>query len=107
VDHLSVTTHVSDGVAVVSAVGDVDLVSGPYLAEAVKEAVAGDGVTRVVVDLSGTGFLDSTGISVLLVGQRAALDNAVGFQIQAANGLVRQVLEMTGVWGYLSGEAPS
>ena len=104
-DHLSVTTRVADYLAVVDVSGDVDMVSGPVLTDAIKEAIGGIGVERVVIDLSQTVFLDSSGIAVLLSGRRSAEDHGVDFRVRAAHGLVKQVLELTGVWHQLSGES--
>jgi anti-anti-sigma factor len=91
--------------SVVDVSGDVDLVSGPVLTDAIKEAIGADGVIRVVIDLSRTAFLDSSGIAVLLMGRRVAENNGVDFQVRAAHGMVKQVLELTGVWHQLSGES--
>src|SRR5947209_4263965 len=84
--------------------GDVDLSTAPALERAITEAVTADGVTRVLVDLSAVEFMDSSGIAVLLKGRRAADERSVEFRVTGGHGIVRQVLELTGVWTYLSGE---
>jgi anti-sigma B factor antagonist len=99
---LSVEVQTMDGVAVVSVGGEVDLVSGRRLAEEIRRALDGDRVSSVVVDLGGTRFLDSSGIAVLLTGRREANAKGVGYRVEAAHGIVREVLVMTGVWDELS-----
>lgn len=99
--HVSVSNQ-RDGDAVTVAVfGDVDLSAAPAVADAIDEALAADGVKRTEVDLSGVVFLDSSGITLLLRGRRRADDLGIGFQVVGAQGIVRQVLEITGVWDHL------
>jgi anti-sigma B factor antagonist len=97
-----VVTEWHDGEVTVRPVGAVDLATAPALDAAIGAALAGDGATRLVVDLSEIGFLDSSGISSLLRGRRAAGDRGIGYQVVGANGIVHNVLEITGVWQLLS-----
>jgi anti-sigma B factor antagonist len=55
----------SDGARVIAVRGEIDLFTAPALKDALGEAIEG-GVDRIVVDLSETGFLDSTGLGVLI-----------------------------------------
>lgn len=54
-----------DGTVVVSVAGDVDNDSAPELRRVLSSAFA-DGASRVVVDLSKTDFLDSSGLGALV-----------------------------------------
>ena len=54
-----------DGTAVLSVIGELDLASAPHFREAVG-AVMGTGARSVVVDLSGSDFIDSSGIGALM-----------------------------------------
>jgi anti-anti-sigma factor len=58
-------------------------------------------VRRTEVDLSKVDFLDSSGVSLLLRGRRQADEHGVAYQVIGAQGIARQVLEMTGVWDHL------
>jgi len=60
-----VSTHDQDGIAVVSAAGEIDVFTAPQL-DSELSAVTGGGQHRVVVDLSRVDFLDSTGLAVLV-----------------------------------------
>ena len=51
----------------------------------------------VEVDLRHTAFLDSHGIAGLLAGYEAATLAGRGFRVVNAAGMVRQVLEITGL----------
>src|SRR5437867_2307042 len=62
---LKVSTSSQAGHAVVAVSGEVDLYTAPRL-QAELAALVRDGSSRVVVDLSGVEFCDSTGMNVLL-----------------------------------------
>jgi anti-sigma B factor antagonist len=89
----------------VSARGVVDLASAKQLEEGIVAAVAEDGARAVVIDLSGVTLLDSMGIAALLKGRRWAAERGRDFRLTGAIGLVREVLDITGVWTHLGGEA--
>jgi anti-sigma B factor antagonist len=99
---LSLSTHQTQGVVTLSASGEIDLPAASELETRLGE-LAGSGVTGLVVDLAGVTFLDSAGINALLKGRRLADTRDLDFQISNATGLVRQVLEITGVWQHLAG----
>jgi anti-anti-sigma regulatory factor len=61
-------------------------------------------MTDMTGSLSGTRFLETFGISVLLKGHHEADRSGVGYRIGGATAMVRQILSLTGVLQYLSGE---
>lgn len=67
--------RVDDSIAVVGVDGEIDIKTEPDLDRALRETHA-DGATRIVLDLTGSPFVDST-LLVLLVEWRGRLD-AVG-----------------------------
>ena len=62
---LTISTERLDGVAVVRAEGEVDLDNAEKLSADLRKAGAGD--VRVVCDLLGVPFMDSSGLRALLV----------------------------------------
>lgn len=104
---MSVSTQWQDSTALVVPVGEIDMVSGPTVAQEIDAAVDASDVTLIVVDLSQVSFLDSSGIGVLLKGRRQADEHGKTYQVTGAAGFVLQILEMTGVWSHLSGQADS
>lgn len=93
-----------DGVATVVVSGDVDLATAPAMERTIDEAIAADGVDAVVVDLTGVGFLDSSGIAALLKGRRLADRRGATFRVTGARGMVRRIFELSGVWEHLCGD---
>lgn len=102
--NVSVSTPGPSDAVTVSVAGEVDLSSSGAVERAIVEAVTGGQAARVVVDLTGVTFMDSSGISALLKGRRFADAHHVKFQVTGAQGTARQVLELTGVWEHLSGK---
>ena len=83
--------------------GELDLASEGVLREALRaEERAGNSVV-VVVD--GLEYLDSTGIGVLLTGQRRHQRAGLSFTVTPGMGSVRHVLEITGALRKLRGAA--
>ncbi len=63
--HLTISVHAVDGAAIVRAEGEVDLGNAEKLSAALRKAGAGE--NRVVCDLLGVPFMDSSGLRALLV----------------------------------------
>ena len=79
---------------VVVVQGEVDLYTSPQLRTAILKAVPA--ATRgVAVDLSGVGYLDSSGVATLVEGLRSARKHGKTFILVAPSRAVLQVLELT------------
>lgn len=88
----SVTRHDRDGVTVVEATGEVDLASSDELGNALREAVGGS--ERVVLDLSGCPFLDSSGLRALIAARNGAETSGGSFAVVIADPNVLRVIEV-------------
>jgi anti-sigma B factor antagonist len=60
-------------------------------------AVASEGLPRVVVDLTGVEFCDSTGMNVLLAALRRARERGGELVLAAPRPAVRKILQVTGL----------
>jgi anti-anti-sigma factor len=103
--NISASVNRNDGVATVVVSGEVDVASGPTVDEAIRAAIAADGVERVLVDLSAVRFLDSSGIALLLKGRRLADERGVAYRVVGAHRMVLRVLELSGVREHLCGDS--
>ncbi|KQT89224.1 anti-anti-sigma factor [Marmoricola sp. Leaf446] len=87
-------TQVHGGVTVVRAPDRLDMVAAPKLKQLVDRTVQeGDG--RVVVDLGGTSFVDSSGLGALIGGLKTARQAGGDLRIAAAGEQVTMVLRLT------------
>ena len=70
----------SPAVGVVDVAGEIDMHTAQELGE-VLEAAGEEQPHRLIVDLSATGFIDSTGLSVLVQNAKLLLSAAPTFEI--------------------------
>jgi anti-sigma B factor antagonist len=52
--------------------GDLDLAASPHLTDVVVQLITDTEAERVVLDLAGVGFIDSTGLGALIAAHNAA-----------------------------------
>jgi anti-sigma B factor antagonist len=88
---VEITTTRVETTAVVTPHGDIDLVTSPEFRAAVHAAID-DGADAMVVDLSDSGFLDSTALGVLVSVHRRLGDRLA---LAAARPGVRRLLDIT------------
>jgi anti-sigma B factor antagonist len=101
---LSLSSHRDGDTVTVAVHGDIDLSTAGQLEQEIFRHAADD-APAIIVDLSGVAFLDSAGINALLKGRRAADEHGRTFRVTRAQGRVRELLDMTGVWVHLSNPA--
>lgn len=90
--HLEVSEEARAGEIVIRPIGEVDVMTVQTLADSLSAAERQtDG--GVVVDLSATTFLDSTGLHVLLGCQRRLERRSRSLRVICGQGPVRQVIE--------------
>jgi anti-sigma B factor antagonist len=94
-DYYRVTLVELDDEAVVEVAGEIDIVAQDRLRDVIGEARASG--RRLVVDLSETTFLDSTGLRVLLEAWRGQTEAGSEMLLRAPSPAVRTLLEITGV----------
>jgi anti-sigma B factor antagonist len=80
-----------DGTRVVQVHGELDLATAPALGQRIRRPMFWEGTERVVVDLSGVLFLDSSGASALLLSlsHAGALGRRLVFVCPAGDALRR------------------
>jgi anti-sigma B factor antagonist len=66
---LTVRTEKMDDTLILRAIGDLDLVTTPAFEESMRRALEGD-ASSIVIDLMDVGFLDASGIRLVLWAQQ-------------------------------------
>jgi anti-sigma B factor antagonist len=93
---LQVQTRQEGEVAVLAASGEVDVYTAPDLDRAITETL-GDGRSRLVIDLSGVSFLDSTGLGVLVKGLKGAREADGWLHLVVTAERIRKIFDITGL----------
>jgi anti-anti-sigma factor len=95
---------VADGEVRVTLTGEVDLAVADEL-HGWLTAAAGDHPGRpVVVDMSAVTFIDSSGIRAFVRARADVTAAGCGMRLVNTAGMARRVLQVAGVYAYLSGE---
>jgi anti-sigma B factor antagonist len=100
---LSMVVDATGSVPILQLVGELDISSAPALRQQLTELLTSDG--DVVVDLSGLTFMDSSGISVLIVAHKRARNQGRKMTLRHPGGPVAKVLAISGTDQVFSIEA--
>ena len=88
------TRQVDNGVTVVAPTGRLDVAGAPALKDAISEALK-NGQPRVVLDMEGISFVDSTGLGSVIAALKQIRSSQGDLRLAAPNQQVRVVLELT------------
>jgi len=92
---LEVETRTADnGITVVAATGRLDVAGAPMLKEAISEVVK-NGPPRIVIDMEGVSFVDSTGLGSVISALKQIRGSKGELRLAAPNQQARVVLELT------------
>jgi anti-sigma B factor antagonist len=93
---LVLTTDRNGNHAVLTVQGELDAYTAPLLEDHIGTLLSDD-VTHLVLDLSPTGFLDSSGLRALLTVHRRLEASAGTLELRDASEPVVRLLEITGL----------
>jgi anti-sigma B factor antagonist len=91
---LAVKRTSRDGVELLLVEGELDIATAPRLITALNNAVQ-EVLHSLVVDLSDCGFMDSTGLALLINAHRRLARRSKGFAVVCPPGPLRRVFEVT------------
>jgi anti-sigma B factor antagonist len=94
VQPLAVERTSRDGVELVLVEGEVDIATAARLISVLNSSVA-EALKSVVVDLTNVGFMDSTGLALLINAHRRLSLRRKGFAVVCPPGPVWRVFEIT------------
>jgi anti-anti-sigma factor len=92
----SVAVEVDGERAVVGVVGELDLQTAPRLREELV-ALVNRGVTDLVLDLAALDFIDSSGLSVLIMALKRLRERGGELRLRSVPARARRVLEASGL----------
>jgi anti-sigma B factor antagonist len=94
---LKVSSQSHGDQAIVTVSGEIDLYTAPRLQGELTAVLDGGRPVRVVVDMSGVEFCDSTGMNVLLSAMKRAREHGGGLDLAGPRPAVRKILQVTGL----------
>jgi anti-sigma B factor antagonist len=95
-DALRVTLEHQDGTCVMHVAGELDIVSTPKLHEHLVAAMA-TGPRRLIVDLSRTTYMDSSGVAELALTGKKFAARGGSFELELGESKVKKILDIAGL----------
>ena len=95
---LNVSSRSHGDYAIVIAAGEIDLYTAPRLHSELAAVIASAAPeSRIIVDMSGVEFCDSTGMNVLLSCLRQVRERGGELELAAPRPAVMKILQVTGL----------
>lgn len=93
----SVTTHkVGPAAYRILLTGEFDMYTSPRFRHELHACIEGDGAKEVIVDLSGTTFIDSTFLGIVLGGMKRLREQGGEISVVCPDS-IRKIFELTGL----------
>lgn len=83
------------GVTILDVTGRIDLSSSPTVRKVLLQELREKSTPRVIMNLSGVNYIDSSGVASLVEGLKLARELNLRFMLFGLNPLVREVLQLT------------
>ena len=93
---LDITTERNEATCRITVNGEVDVYTSPALKSRIVEAVD-DGCVDLVIDLEGVGFIDSSGLGVLVSGLRRVKEQNGSMRIICTKEGTLKIFRITGL----------
>jgi anti-sigma B factor antagonist len=93
---LKIQRVTDDQGTVLELAGELDLESTPELDRQLRE-LDGTNLGRLLIDLSGLEFMDSTGLAAMVRAQRSARENGHRLALRPGPSQVQRLFELTGL----------
>jgi anti-sigma B factor antagonist len=90
------STTLEDGIVLVDLQGEVDAFTAPKLKQEMIQQIE-NGSSRLIVDLADVGYLDSTGLGVLIGGLKRTRDKGGDLVLVCPNVRISRIFDITGL----------
>lgn len=97
-----VTSEVSGETSFVQPTGELDLSTAEILAKEIESSIAKPGTSKIVIDMSGVPFVDSTGLRILIEGGEKAAQRSLEFSLERPSPQFARLIELTKTAGVLN-----
>ena len=96
---MEISKNKNGSTLIVSPLGRLDTASAPQLEEELKASI--DGVTELILDLSGLEYMSSAGLRILLSAQKT-MDKQGKMLVRNVNATIMDIFEITGFTDFLT-----
>ena len=86
------------GTMTVRLTGDLDHSTASRIREELDELISDPGIRRLVFDLSGLTFMDSSGIGMMIGRYKAMMRRGGSIAVQPGNAQVDRLIELSGLY---------
>ena len=99
---MQISYSVNNNLCQVNLVGELDECTAPALRDDLdKILVTLEPMSEVVLDFKNVGFMDSTGIGVIVGRYKKFRPNFISFVIRNPNRTIDRILKMTGIYSLI------
>lgn len=98
---LTIEVHRDGEEATLTLTGELDPHTAPMLSDEI-ETLTGEGITSIVLVLSGLGFVDSSGLRVVIAADRDLTEAGGRLVLRSPSETVRRLLDITGLLDHLT-----
>jgi len=92
---VQISTRRMDGTTIFDLSGDIDFANSPEVRQSLLREIRESRVPRVVVNLSGVHYIDSSGVASLVEGLKASRDLGSRFILFGLSTAAREVLQLS------------
>ncbi len=92
-DNLALTINRDGSTLIIEVSGEIDIANAEFFTAQIRDAEKTD-ADRIVIDLGGLGFIDSVGLTQLLIAQRRSDADSDRLRLRNLNGQPASVVEL-------------
>ena len=92
---MKISTRRVDSATILDVSGNIDMSNSPEVRKALLKEIRDKAVSRVVLNLTGVAYIDSSGVASLVEGLKAARDTGSRFVLFGLNDAAREVLKIS------------
>jgi stage II sporulation protein AA (anti-sigma F factor antagonist) len=93
--HIAISSRIDSAGVTLVVEGEIDLAAAPTLERELKEA-EGSSPRQILLDLAGVGFIDSSGLSLLIRAHERATEAGRTFALTRVPAQARRLFHLTG-----------